>query len=88
MQCYNLIPTATCSLQVDTVPAYPKVVTSQVPLMDRGHAGAAVSVYLGDNHNSYIPAYGVISEWQFYVKYSGSAAFQVWRRRSDLGVRE
>ena len=56
--------------------------------MERGCVGDAVNVYLGDNNNSYVPVDGVISEWQFYVKYSGSAAFQVWRRRSDLGVRE
>ena len=57
-------------------------------MLKRGSVGAAVCVYLGDNDNSYIPADGVISEWQFYVRSSGSAAFQVWRRRSDLGVRK
>ena len=73
-------------VQVDSVPSYPQLVTSQVPLLERGSVGSADNVYLGDNDNSYIPAYGVISEWQFHVKQSGTAAFQVWRRRDDLGV--
>ena len=77
-----------CVVQVDTVPSHPDRVTSQVPLLERGSVGAAVNVYLADSNNSYVPADGVISEWQFHVKHSGSAAFQVWRRRRDLGVRK
>ena len=75
-------------VQVDSVPSYPQLVTSQVPLLGRWSAGSANCVYLGDNNNSYIPAYGFISEWQFHVKQSGRAAFQVWRRRDDLGVQK
>ena len=75
-------------VQVDSVPSYPQLVTSQVPLLERWSVGSANCVYLGDNDNSYIPAYGVISEWQFHVTQSGTAAFQVWRRRGDLGVQK
>ena len=68
---------------MDTLPSH--LVTSHVPLFARRKVGAASNVYLGDNNNSYIPADGVVSEWQFYVKSSGSAAFQVWRRISTKG---
>ena len=75
-------------VKVDSVPAHPQLVTSQVPLLDRVHVGSPNTVYLGDSNYSYVPADGVISEWQFFVRSSGSAAFQVWRSRSDLGVRK
>ena len=75
-------------VQLDTVPSHAKLATSQTPLVNRWWVGYARRVYLGDSNNSYVPADGVISEWQFYVRQSGSAAFQVWRRRSDLGVRQ
>ena len=70
--------------QLSDLPAKVNLVTSHVPLVDRGGVGAKKHVYMGDNLHSSIPAYGRITKWQFHSKHNGTGAFQVWRRRYDL----
>ncbi|XP_076465381.1 uncharacterized protein LOC143297094 [Babylonia areolata] len=73
--------------QLPTEPPQTDVRTSNVGLISRSRIGAAVNVYLGDSNNFYIPADGYVKEWQFFTKHAGTGAFQVWRRRADIGVR-
>lgn len=72
---------------MDSIPAKPKLVTSQVGLWERSSVWWEKTVFLGDNNNSLIPADGVVSEWQFHVKHSGQGAFQVWRRQEGAEKR-
>ena len=62
--------------------------TSFVPVIDRGYVGSARNVYLVDSTNAFIPVDGYVSKWLFYAKETGRGAFQVWRRRADLGTRK
>ncbi|KAL8570787.1 hypothetical protein ACOMHN_006937 [Nucella lapillus] len=72
--------------QATPEPRLPDMLTSDVDLISRSYVGAAKNVYLGDSNNFHVPVAGSIKEWQFYFKYGGSGAFQVWRRWSELGM--
>ena len=70
------------------MPPNPDMTTSFFPLAPRAYIGSDREVILVDSNNSFIPVDGFVSKWLFYAKEAGRAAFQVWRRREDLGTRK